>query len=136
MIISILILIVGIALLIKGADFFIEGASAVARKFNIPSIIIGLTIVAMGTSAPEASVSINSALKGVSGVAIGNVLGSNIGNILLILGLTAIISNLTLRKNTIKFEMPFLLFITSLLCFMGYYFQEISRFSAFSTFSI
>ena len=129
MIVNILVLIAGLVLLIEGADFFIKGASSLALKFKIPQIIIGLTIVAMGTSAPEASVSINSALKGVTGVTIGNVLGSNIINVMLILGLTSAICALKLQKNSVKYEMPFLLFITSLMCGVGYYFQVLNRVS-------
>ncbi len=130
MLLSIVLLIIGFILLTKGADYFIEGACAVAFKFKIPSIIIGLTIVAMGTSAPEASVSINSALKGANGVAIGNVMGSNICNIFLILGITALICALPIQKNTIKYEIPFLGFITIVLCAMGYYFGAVTRLCA------
>lgn len=130
MIISLILLAIGFVLLTKGADYFIEGASAVAFKFKIPSIIIGLTIVAMGTSAPEAAVSIASALKGANGVAIGNVLGSNIANIFLILGITASICALTIQKNTIKYEIPFVSFITILLCVFGYYFGAVNRLCA------
>lgn len=129
MFLNILILIIGITLLIKGADFFIIGASELARKFKIPQIVIGLTIVAMGTSAPEASVSINSALKGITGVAIGNIFGSNIANILLILGLTSAICALKLQKNSVKFEMPFVIFISTLLCYAGYYLKTLNRLS-------
>ena len=117
--------------MIKGADFFIKGASALAMKFKIPQIVIGLTIVAMGTSAPEASVSINSALKGVTGVAIGNVLGSNIANVLLILGLTSAICALRLQKNSVKIEMPFVLFVTALMCVAGYYLHSLDRIFGF-----
>lgn len=127
MLLTIFILAVGLVLMSKGADFFVDGASSLAKKFKIPSIIIGLTIVAMGTSAPEASVSITSAIKGVSGVAIGNAIGSNIANILLILGITSAICALKLQRNTVKFELPFVTIITVLLCGMGYYFQSISR---------
>jgi len=127
MLLSIILLIIGLVLLTKGADLFVDGASSLARKFHIPQIIIGLTIVAMGTSAPEASISIASALKGSAGVAIGNVLGSNIANILLILGLTSVICNLKIQRNSIIYEMPFLLAITTLLGVMGYYFGTLNR---------
>ena len=127
MLFSIILLIIGLVLLTKGADLFVDGASSLARKFHIPQIIIGLTIVAMGTSAPEASVSIASALKGSAGVAIGNVFGSNIANILLILGLTSAICNLKIQRNSIIYEMPFVLAITTLLCLMGYYFGTLNR---------
>ena len=99
MLINILLLVIGFVLLIKGADYFVDGASALAERLKIPAIIIGLTVVAMGTSAPEAAVSISSALAGSNAIAIGNVLGSNIANIFLILGVTAIITTLTVQKK-------------------------------------
>lgn len=116
---NILLLIAGFALLIKGADFFVDGASGIADKFGIPQIIIGLTIVALGTSAPEAAVSITAAFNQNTGVAIGNVIGSNILNILIILGVTSCIIPLTVQKNTLKYEIPFVIFITVLLVVMG-----------------
>lgn len=131
MLLSIILLIIGLTLLTKGADLFVDGASSLAQKFHIPQIIIGLTIVAMGTSAPEASVSIASAIKGASGVAIGNVLGSNIANILLILGLTSAICNLKIQRNSIIYEMPFLLVITAILGLMGYYIGSVNRICGF-----
>ncbi len=130
MILNIILLIIGLTLLSKGADFFVDGSGALAAKFKIPSIIIGLTIVAIGTSAPEAAVSIGSAIKGANGVAIGNILGSNIANIFLILGATSAICPLLIKKNTIKYEIPFVLFITLLLSFIGYYYGNISRLSS------
>ena len=116
---NILLLIAGFALLIKGADFFVDGASGIADKFGIPQIIIGLTIVAFGTSAPEAAVSITAAFNQNTGVAIGNVIGSNILNIFIILGVTSCIIPLTVQKNTLKYEIPFVIFITVLLVVMG-----------------
>ncbi len=130
MIISIILLIVGMTLLSKGADIFVDGASNLALKFKIPAIIVGLTVVAMGTSAPEAGVSINSALKGINGVAIGNIIGSNTANIFLILGITSSICALTLQKNTIKYEIPFVGFITILIGIMGYLQGSITRLDA------
>ncbi len=130
MLLSIILLIIGLTLLSKGADFFIDGASNLALKFKIPAIIVGLTVVAMGTSAPEASVSIASALKGINGVAIGNIIGSNIANIFLILGVTSIICALNIQKNTIKYEIPFVGFITILLCALGSFFGEVNRLGA------
>ena len=112
-------MIAGFALLIKGADFFVDGASGIADKFGIPQIIIGLTIVALGTSAPEAAVSITAAFNQNTGVAIGNVIGSNILNILIILGVTSCIIPLTVQKNTLRYEIPFVIFITVLLVVMG-----------------
>ena len=127
MILSILLLIIGFVLLTRGADFFVDGASSLAHKLKIPAIVIGLTVVAMGTSAPEASISIMSALKHSDSIAIGNVIGSNIANIFLILGITAAIYPLTVQKNTLFFEMPFVGFITLLLCWMGARFGVISQ---------
>ena len=123
----ILLLIVGFALLVKGADMFVDGAVNVANRFGIPTIIIGTTVVAIGTSAPEAAISIAAAVKDADGVSIGNVIGSNITNILLILGLTATIAALPIHKNTRKYEIPFVGFITLLLCLFGLYVGEISR---------
>lgn len=130
LLLNIILLIIGFVLLIKGADYFVDGASAMAARLKIPPIIIGLTVVAMGTSAPEAAVSISSALAGSNAIAIGNVIGSNIANIFLILGTTALISTLTVQKNTVRFEMPFMIFITLLLCWFGMQYGIISRFNA------
>lgn len=101
-----LILVVGFVLLIKGADWFVDGAAGIADKFGIPQIIIGLTIVAFGTSAPEAAVSITAALDGSAGIGVGNIVGSNILNVLLILGLTSVITPVAVQKNTVKYEIP------------------------------
>ncbi len=113
------LLIVGFVMLIKGADWFDDGASMIAKKFGIPQIVIGLTIVAFGTSAPEAAISITSAIKGSAGLAIGNVLGSNILNVLLILGLCALFTPLAVQKNTLYIEIPFVAVISSALMIMG-----------------
>lgn len=115
LIFNILLLLAGFVLLIKGADFFVVGASRIAQKFGIPEIVIGLTIVAFGTSAPEAAISISAAVQGNTGIAIGNILGSNILNILIILGLTACIANLPVAKSTIKYEIPFVIFVSAVL---------------------
>ena len=104
---SYLFLIIGFALLVKGADWFVEGASSIARSFKIPSIIIGLTIVAFGTSAPEAAVSFTAALQGNNDIAIGNVVGSNIFNLLAVVGVASIIYPLSVKKSTIIKEFPF-----------------------------
>lgn len=121
------ILCIGFILLLKGADWFVEGASKLADRFGIPQLIIGLTIVAMGTSAPEAAISIKAAISGDAGISIGNVVGSNIMNILFILGLTAIIIAIPLQKSTLCVEIPFMIFITGLLLFLGMQNQDISR---------
>lgn len=113
------LLALGFLMLIKGADWFVDGASGIASKLKITQLIIGLTVVAMGTSAPEAAVSISSALKGTADITIGNVVGSNILNILIILGLSAVIVPLSVCKSTIRYEIPFLLEITALLFIQG-----------------
>ena len=105
----------GFFFLIKGADIFVEGSSSIARKFNVPPMVIGLTIVAMGTSAPEAAVSITSSIAGQNDMALANVVGSNFFNILIVLGVSCIISTLPVEKNTIKKDTPFLLFVRGLL---------------------
>lgn len=113
-------LVLGFAMLVKGADWFVDGAAGIADKFGIPQMVIGLTIVAMGTSAPEAAVSITAALKGSAAITIGNVVGSNILNILIILGLTAVITSVAIAKSTLKIEIPIMLAVTLLLMALGY----------------
>lgn len=103
------LLLIGFLILVKGADFFVEGSSEIATFLRIPPLLIGLTIVAFGTSAPEAAVSISAALKGTGDIAVGNVVGSNLFNILFILGITAIIQPLVVERQTIKKEIPFAL---------------------------
>lgn len=120
MLIQVLLLIAGFILLVKGADWFVDGASAIAEKLKIPQLIIGLTIVAMGTSAPEAAVSISAALKGNADITIGNIVGSNIMNILIILGLSAAITPIAVEQSTIRRDMPFLLGISLLLIMQGW----------------
>ena len=124
---QIVLLAIGFAMLMKGADWFVEGASAVADRLGIPLIVIGLTIAAMGTSLPEAAVSISAATKGSAGITIGNVVGSNIMNVLVILGLTGVIRKVSVQKNTIRYEIPFTIVITILLAAMGLYDQKIGR---------
>ena len=113
------LLIIGFVLLIKGADIFVDGSSGIAAKFGIPQLVIGLTIVAMGTSSPEAAVSISAALKGSAEITIGNIVGSNILNILIILGISSVIVPLAVAKSTIKYEIPFMIVITVLLLVTG-----------------
>ena len=119
MIVNVFLLVLGFVMLIKGADWFVDGAKGIAKRLKIPEIVIGLTIVAMGTSLPEASVSISSALKNSADLAVGNVLGSNILNILIILGITSMICPLAVKKNTCLIEMPFLVLMTVLLFVLG-----------------
>lgn len=116
---QVLLLAAGFAMLVKGADWFVDGASGLAAKFKIPQLVIGLTIVAMGTSAPEAAVSISAALKGNADITIGNIVGSNILNILIILGISSLITALTVAKSTVRWELPFLIIVSLLLYFQG-----------------
>lgn len=118
MLLNTILIIIGFILLIKGADFLVDGASEIAKKFHIPEIVIGLTIVAIGTSMPELVVSVTSALEGHSDLAIGNVVGSNIANMFLILGACAVIKPLIFKKETRLFEIPFTVFATILLFFL------------------
>ena len=127
MLLQLLLLAAGFVLLIKGADFFVKGASAIAHKFGVPQIIIGLTIVAMGTSAPEAAVSISAALSGNADITIGNVVGSNIINILLILGITSVIAPLLMEKNTIRIDIPFTILVTAIVIPLGMTSYSINR---------
>lgn len=124
---QVLLLVVGFVMLMKGADWFVDGASKIADRFGIPQLVIGLTIVAMGTSLPEAAVSIAAAMKGSAEITIGNVVGSNIINILVILGLTAVIRTVAVQKSTVRYEIPFVILITVILAGMGLADNQISR---------
>ena len=112
LLINLALLLVGFVFLIKGADVFVDGASDTARKFRVPKMLIGLTIVSFGTSAPELAVSIQSILSGKGDILLGNVIGSNILNILLILGLSALVGTLHVNTATVKKEIPVLILIT------------------------
>lgn len=116
---SFIILIIGFFFLIKGADLFVDGTSSIARKFNVPPMVIGLTIVAMGTSAPEAAVSITSSLAGQNDMSVANVVGSNFFNILVVLGVSSVLAKLPVEKNTIKKDTPFLILVSLLLLLFG-----------------
>ena len=118
-ILELFLLALGFSMLVKGADWFVDGTSGMARKLGIPQLVVGLTIVAMGTSAPEAAVSITAALKNNAGIAIGNVIGSNILNILIILGVTAVITTVAIQKSTLYVEIPYMLVVTIVLILMG-----------------
>lgn len=110
-----LLLIVGFVLLVKGADFFVSGASSVAKALKVPSVIIGLTIVAMGTSAPETAVSITASLGGNNGISLGNIIGSNIFNLLMVIGISAVIIPFNSDKEILKRDMLWNIAITVLL---------------------
>jgi len=115
-----ILLIVGFVLLIKGADIFVDGASSLSNRFGIPSVIIGLTVVAFGTSLPEASVSITASLSGSEGISFGNVIGSNIFNLLVVLGASAIFKPVPVNRDIIKKDFPFSIIITVATLFLGY----------------
>ena len=115
MILNIILLIIGFVLLIKGADFFVDGASSTAQNFKVSKMLIGLTIIAFGTSAPEFAVSIQSLANGSTDMLLGNVIGSNIINVLLILGVAAVIHPIKIKENTVQKELPLCLLISMLL---------------------
>ena len=119
LLLELLLLAFGFVLLVKGADWFVEGASGIADKFGIPQLVIGLSIVGMGTSAPEAAVSITAALKGNADITVGNVVGSNILNIFIILGIASVITSIAVAKTTIRYEIPIMLAATLLLLGCG-----------------
>ena len=116
---NLFLIVIGFVLLVKGADYFVDGAALVATKLGIPQIVVGLTIVAFGTSAPEAAISIGSALRGSNGISLGNVIGSNIMNILLILGVTACICTLHVKKTTVFIDIPVMILCSILLVVFG-----------------
>ena len=124
---GIVLLVVGFVLLIKGADWFVDGAAGAAAKLRVPQLVIGLTIVAFGTSAPELATSVSSAAQHSVGIAIGNVLGSNICNILLILGLSSIIATLPVQKDSLIIDLPIVLGASALIIFFGNTNEEIAR---------
>ena len=130
MLLSIILIILGFVLLIKGADFLVEGSSNIAKKFHIPEIIIGLTIVSIGTSMPELFVSVKSALEGHSDISIGNVIGSNVCNLLLILGVSTIIKPIKFQRETRLIEMPMCLAFTIIFMIFCNTVTEISRIEA------
>lgn len=120
MILNIILLVVGFVFLIKGADVFVDGSSSLALNYKIPKMVIALTIVAFGTSAPELAVSIKAILAGSSEMVLGNVVGSNILNILLILGLSSLFSPMNVKSNTLKKEIPFTILFSSILLFLAF----------------
>ena len=130
MIIPIILIALGFVLLIKGADFLVDGASNLAKRFHIPEIVIGLTIVSIGTSMPELFVSVTSALEGHSDISMGNVIGSNLVNLLFILGISSIIRRVRISKETKRVDIPICLFVTvifMILCNIG---KDVSRIDA------
>lgn len=130
MLVSVLLILLGFAFLIKGADFLVEGASNLSKRFHIPEIIIGLTVVSIGTSMPELFVSITSAIDGYPDMAVGNVVGSNVCNMLLILGLSSIIRPIEFKKETRLIEIPICLAVTIIFMILSNVNQDISRIEA------
>lgn len=133
-ILPVVLLVIGLLLLIKGAEFLVEGAGSIARRYRISDLVIGLTIVSFGTSAPELFVNVTASLQGNAGIAIGNVLGSNIANILLILGVSALIYPLAVSRGTVWREIPFSLLAAAVLWIAandrlldGWVYSDISR---------
>ena len=114
------LLALGFVMLVKGSDWFVDGAAGIAAKFRLPQIIIGLTIVAMGTSAPEAAVSITAATAGSADITVGNIVGSNIMNILVILGLACAIVPIAVGKATLKIDIPFMIAISVIFLLLGW----------------
>lgn len=112
------LLIVGFILLIKGADYFVEGSASIAKIFKVPPVIIGLTIVAMGTSAPETAVSISAALKGANAISVSNIIGSNFFNLLVVVGVCAVLSRVVVTDDILKRDFPFSIAVTVLFCAM------------------
>ena len=119
MIFNLFILVLGFVMLIKGADFLVDGAAGLAARLGIPDLIIGLTIVAMGTSAPEAAVSMTASYYGNPDVTIGNIVGSNILNTFIILGVAAVITSMAVQRSTIRYEIPFMFLCSVMLLLLG-----------------
>lgn len=131
-IINLVLLTVGFIMLVKGADWFVDSAAGIAGKLGIPELVIGLTIVAFGTSAPELSVSLSSAIKMHSGgIAIGNIVGSNIMNIVLILGITSLICKIPCKKNSLSLDIPYMLGSTVVFIILGYFGNSFSHTDGF-----
>ena len=124
---ALVLLVVGFILLVKGADFFVEGSASVAKKLKIPSLVIGMTIVAMGTSLPECSVSIIASLNGSNSLSISNAVGSNIFNLMVVCGICTLFIPLEVAKDTIKRDFPFSIACTLLLLFTGYTSMTLGR---------
>lgn len=124
---AVVILVIGFVLLIKGADFFVEGSSSVAKRLRVPSIIIGLTIVAMGTSLPECAVSVAASVTNNNSLAVSNAIGSNIFNLMVVCGMCAVFAPLAVQKSTLKQEFPFSIVCAILLLVLGYIGMTLGR---------
>lgn len=128
---SYIILVVGFVLLIKGADFFVEGSSSIAKMFKVPSLIIGMTIVAMGTSLPECSVSVSASISNNNALAVSNAVGSNIFNLMVVCGFCALLAPLAVQPKTLKQEFPFSIATALVLMAFGYLGMSVSRLEGF-----
>ena len=131
---AIILLLLGFVGLVKGADWFVDGAAGIAKKLRVPQLIIGLTIVSFGTSAPELATSIISAAQGSADIAVGNIVGSNITNVLLILGLASVICPLIVQNSTLKIDFPVLIGSSVLLLFLGAFDNQLGRFDGWLMF--
>ncbi|MBT4483008.1 MAG: sodium:calcium antiporter, partial [Candidatus Latescibacteria bacterium] len=116
---SLVLIIAGAALLIKGADLLVEGGTGIAFKSGVSHLVVGLTVVAFGTSAPELAASLAAAFKGAGGICFGNVVGSNVANIALILGVTAFIKPVSINRQLVRWELPFMICITAFTLYIG-----------------
>lgn len=133
---NLLFVVIGVILVLWGADRLTDGAVAIAEKLNMPQIVIGLTVVALGTSMPELCVSLTSALKSTADLAVGNVVGSNIFNAMLIVGAAAIVSPMTILSSTVKKDIPFALLASIILMAMCYWGSDVSRWEALALFAL
>lgn len=124
---AVVMLVAGFVFLIKGADFFVEGSSAIARKFRVPPLIIGMTIVAMGTSLPELSVSVSASMHGSNALAVSNAVGSNLVNLMVVLGMSAIICSMAVSEDVLRRDFPFSVFCAMLLLVLGLFGMELTQ---------
>ena len=127
LLLAVLLLAAGFVLLIKGADFFVDGSSSVAKRLNVPSLIIGMTIVAMGTSLPELSVSVAASMSGSNSLAVSNVVGSNLFNMMVVLGSSALLSELSVSQDVLRRDYPFSVGCAVLLLVLGYFGMTLGR---------
>ena len=133
---AVIFIVLGLFLLAKGADFLVDGSSNIAKKFHIPEIIIGLTIVAIGTSLPELVISVTAAINGENGISMGNVIGSNFANLFLVIGICATIRPFHIKKQTRFIDQPLVVFCTIILYIITVNDGYISQFEGFTLLSI
>ena len=131
---ALLLLVVGFILLVKGADFFVEGAASLAKKLRVPALIIGMTVVAMGTSLPELAVSVTASFNNSNSLAISNVVGSNIFNLMVVLGASALFTPILVAKDTLKRDFPFSIICALLLLVLGLFGWNFAMFNSYHIF--